>query len=120
MTREESFTKHLGITDMKDVAVIDAGIVAGVDLDVYSGPRFKQAILNALEEGKPYILADLSGCKTIDSTGLGLLIGGAKRSGYNGCYFGVVCTAPDILMAFEMTGLDRIFDIYSNVSEVQS
>jgi len=47
----------------------------------------------------------------IDSTGLGVLIGGLKRVREHGGSVNLVCTNPQIRKIFDITGLVKIFGI---------
>jgi len=53
----------------------------------------------------------------LDSTGLGVLVGGLKRLRTNGGDLSLVCTQPRILKVFEITGLTSVFSIATSVDE---
>ena len=52
--------------------------VAG-ELDLYTAPRLKENLLAALEDDVLKIVVDMTGVHFIDSSALGVLIGGVKR-----------------------------------------
>jgi len=87
--------------------------VAG-EVDLYSAPELKMQILNAIEAGKSNIVVDLAQTTFIDSTTLGVLVGARKRLREQDGALAVVCPDNDKLALFEMTGLDRVFEIYDD------
>ena len=60
---------------------------------------------------------DLSKATFIDSTTLGVLVGGVKRLRPAGGSLALVCTDENITKIFEITGLDRVFPIHSSREE---
>ncbi len=87
------------------------------DIDVYSSPKVKETI-NALIEKEAYkIIINLEDIRYIDSTGLGVLIGALKRVKEHGGNITVVCSNPQIKKVFTITGLVKIFGIYSSNEE---
>src|SRR5437762_14336133 len=57
-----------------------AVIVLGGEVDVYTSPRLKQEMVDLLNKGTVKLVIDLSSVEYLDSTGLGVLIGGLKRA----------------------------------------
>ena len=58
------------------------------------------------------MIVDLSATTFIDSTTLGVLVGGVKRLRANDGHLSLVCSDRNITKIFEITGLDRVFAIY--------
>ena len=52
--------------------------VAG-EIDVYSAPQLREAILGLIGTGVSHVIADLRAVDFLDSTGLGAIVGGHKR-----------------------------------------
>ncbi len=94
-----------------------AVIALSGEVDVYTSPRVKQEIVDLLNAGTTKLVVDLSGVEYLDSTGLGVLIGGLKRARERDGDLKLVCDNLRILRIFEITGLTKIFDIYRNESE---
>jgi anti-sigma B factor antagonist len=92
-------------------------VVLGGEVDIYSAPEFKQVLVNGIEGGANRVIVDLTDVDFIDSTALGVLVSGAKRVRPNNGNLDIVCTDESIVRIFEITGLDRIFGIYSSRSE---
>ena len=84
------------------------------EVDLYTAPEFKQQLLNVISEGGKDVIVDFSDTTFIDSTTLGVLVGGVKRLRPTGGSLALVCTDDNITKIFEITGLDRVFPIHSS------
>jgi anti-sigma B factor antagonist len=89
-------------------------IVLGGEVDVYTSPRLKQEMVDLLNRGQVNLIVDLNGIEYLDSTGLGVLIGGLKRAREREGDLRLICDNMRILRIFEITGLTKIFDIDRN------
>jgi anti-anti-sigma factor len=49
------------------------------EVDLYTAPEFKQQLIDAVAEGAKHVVVDLSKTTFIDSTTLGVLVGGVRR-----------------------------------------
>jgi anti-sigma B factor antagonist len=83
------------------------------DFDQHSGPEFERRVLEALGRGASELLIDLSEVSFIDSTTIGILMRTRKRLAPLGGRVLVVTSDRNILRLFEITALDRMFEIYS-------
>ena len=81
------------------------------EVDVYTSPRLKQEMVDLLNRGLVNLVVDLNAVKYLDSTGLGVLIGGLKRARERDGDLRLICDNMRILRIFEITGLTKIFDI---------
>ena len=91
----------------------DAYVIAlSGEVDLYTAPEFKQQLLDAISKGAKNVVVDLSGTTFIDSTTLGVLVGGIKRLRGQDGQLSLVCSDRNIAKIFEITGLDRVFQIY--------
>jgi len=95
-------------TPVEDTAIV---VLEG-EVDIYSAPQFKEALLSGIDSGATAIVVDLGKVTFIDSTALGVLVSGAKRVRPRNGRLDIVCTDENITRIFEITGLDRIFGIY--------
>jgi anti-sigma B factor antagonist len=87
------------------------------EVDVFTSPRLKQEIVERAESGTKRLIVDLSKIEYLDSTGLGVLIGGLKRFREVEGNLALLRPGMRILRIFEITGLDKIFDIYQSEQE---
>jgi anti-sigma B factor antagonist len=95
-------------------------IELGGEVDLYTAPEFKERLVELIESGKKQIVVDLSQATFIDSTTLGVLVGGVKRLRPAGGSLALVCTDQNITKIFEITGLDRVFPIHDTRDEALS
>jgi anti-sigma B factor antagonist len=92
-------------------------IELGGEVDLYTAPEFKERLVQVIEDGKKNLVVDLSKATFIDSTTLGVLVGGVKRLRPSGGSLALVCTDQNISKIFEITGLDRVFPIHGSREE---
>ena len=93
----------------------DAYVVElGGEIDVYTSPKVKDAITELIDQGHYNLVINLEKVRYIDSTGLGVLIGGLKRVREHGGTVNLVCTNPQIKKIFDITGLVKIFGIFDD------
>ena len=90
------------------------------EVDLYTAPEFKQQLLEVIDQGGRDVVVDLSDTTFIDSTTLGVLVGGVKRLRTNEGQLSLVCSDRNITKIFEITGLDRVFTIYGTRDEALS
>lgn len=87
------------------------------EVDVYSAPRLREKLVELVTQGRRMIVADLDGVDFLDSTGLGVLVGGLKRLRSHDGDLSLVCTQARILKVFEITGLTSVFKISPTVDD---
>ncbi len=84
------------------------------EVDLYTAPEFKQQLLDVIGDGGKEVIVDFTNTTFIDSTTLGVLVGGVKRLRSSEGQLSLVCSDRNITKIFEITGLDRVFTIYPN------
>jgi anti-sigma B factor antagonist len=82
------------------------------EVDLYTAPEFKQQLLDVIGQGAKEVVVDFTDTTFIDSTTLGVLVGGVKRLRPNGGRLSLVCSDRNITKIFEITGLNKVFEIY--------
>ena len=87
------------------------------EVDLYTAPEIKQQLLEVISQGGKNVIVDFSDTTFIDSTTLGVLVGGVKRLRSNDGQLSLVCNDRNITKIFEITGLDRVFTIYATRGE---
>ena len=96
----------------------DAYVIALTgEVDLYTAPEFKQQLLEVIGQGAQEVVIDFSDTTFIDSTTLGVLVGGVKRLRAQDGRLALVCSDRNITKIFEITGLDRVFTIYPSRDE---
>jgi anti-sigma B factor antagonist len=105
--------------DVNTEQVGDATFVIALagEVDLYTAPEFKQQLLDVIAKGARNVVVDFSDTTFIDSTTLGVLVGGVKRLRGQDGQLSLVCSDRNIAKIFEITGLDRVFQIYPTRDE---
>jgi anti-sigma B factor antagonist len=92
-------------------------IEVGGEIDVYTAPKLRERLVGLVEAGSYQLIVDMENVEFLDSTGLGVLVGGLKRVRAFEGWIDLVCTQSRILRIFRITGLNRVFSIYDTVGE---
>jgi anti-sigma B factor antagonist len=90
--------------------------VAG-EIDVYTAPKLREKLIELVNEGKFHLVVDLEKVDFLDSTGLGVLVGGLKRVRNHDGALELVSTQDKILKIFRITGLTKVFPIHASVAD---
>jgi len=90
------------------------------EVDIYTAPSLRETIVDAVEKGHYKIAVDLDEVDFLDSTGLGVLVGGLKRVKQHEGELGIICNQEKILRIFKITGLTKIFKMYKGTEELAS
>ena len=78
------------------------------EIDMATGPELRQRIVQYVQEGHLHIILDLAKVDFIDSTGLGVLIGGLKRTRSHGGDLQCIGLSESLKEMFKLTGLDVV------------
>lgn len=84
--------------------------------NIWTAPELKEEILASLDEATIAIF-DFSGLTFIDSTVLGVLVSIVKRLRPRQGQVKIVCTDENINRIFEITGLERVFEMCTTQSQ---
>jgi anti-sigma B factor antagonist len=114
--RSKTPTMTFGV---KSAAISDTACVIDLagEVDLYTAPQLKQELLRVIDEGATFVIVDLTETTFIDSTTLGVLLGGVKRVRPLGGSVVLVCSDRNIRKIFEITLLDRVFTIVDTRDE---
>jgi anti-sigma B factor antagonist len=91
-------------------------VEVGGEIDVYTAPKLRETIVALVDAGQYHLVVDLERVEFLDSTGLGVLVGGLKRVRTHDGSLSLVCTQERLLKIFRITGLTKVFEIYSDVA----
>ena len=103
-----------------EVSTAEGGVVVCTaigELDVSSAPRLRQELVRAVadSDGPPRIVVDLAGVDFLDSTGLGVLLGGLKRARAQGGELVLARAEPQVRKVFEVTRVVEILPIHDEL-----
>ncbi|MBK6872992.1 MAG: STAS domain-containing protein [Kineosporiaceae bacterium] len=96
----------------------DRSVVSVVgEIDVYTAPALRERINDLVAAGHYRLVVDLSSVDFLDSTGLGVLVGGLNRVRTQDGSLHLVCTQEKILKVFQITGLTKVFPIHASLAD---
>jgi anti-sigma B factor antagonist len=95
------------------VAAADGAATVRVkgELDCYTAPQLRSALLTLAEDGVRHVTLDIGGVQFVDSTGLSVLVGAMKRLRDHGGGMVVNCPTDATRKLFEITGLMTVLDV---------
>ncbi|MFW3474119.1 STAS domain-containing protein [Streptomyces microflavus] len=92
-------------------------VEVGGEIDVYTAPKLREQLVELVNDGSYHLVVDMEGVDFLDSTGLGVLVGGLKRVRAHEGSLRLVCNQERILKIFRITGLTKVFPIHTTVDE---
>ena len=87
------------------------------EIDMYTAPRLRELLINLVSQGSSQLVVNLDKVGFLDSTGLGVLVGGLKRVRAHDGSLDLVCTQQRILKILKITGLTEVFGIYETADQ---
>lgn len=86
-------------------------------LDSTKASQFREEISNLVSSGANVILINLNNVTFVDSSGLGALVSALKIVRSSGGKLCLCSINEQIRMLFELTSMDRVFEVYPNEDE---
>lgn len=105
---------ELGIRTEQDGSICTVTLEG--EVDVYTAPGLKEQLVALLDGGCISMIIDLEKVAFIDSSGLGVLVSALRRAREKDGVVRIVCTRDGVLKIFRITGLDKVFPIFSDAS----
>ncbi|SDJ04870.1 STAS domain-containing protein [Natribacillus halophilus] len=88
-----------------------AKLLVSGEIDAYTAPQLKEALMPLAEKREAYVVVDLDGVNYIDSTGLGIFVGALKAADQNNGTLRLISLNERVRRLFSITGLDEMIDI---------
>jgi anti-anti-sigma factor len=88
-------------------------------LDSTKANQFRQEISELIEKKVDVVVIDFKNVDFMDSSGLGALVLSLKTVRMAGAQLLICSINEQIKMLFELTNMDRVFEIFSNREELQ-
>lgn len=104
--------EELAVTVSRERGVVIAAVNGAIDLSTVAALRER---LFGLADGGEPLIVDLNRVTFIDSTGLGVLIGAARRAALHGASVHAVCSRPHTRKLLWLTGVDRRIPLTATV-----
>jgi anti-sigma B factor antagonist len=83
------------------------------EVDLYTSPELRTAILDAVPEAGAKVALDLSGVRYMDSSGVATLVEGFRSARDHAKAFTLVNPSAAVMKVLELARLDRIFEVSS-------
>jgi anti-anti-sigma factor len=104
--------EELSVTVRSERGVVIAAVAGDIDMSTVAGLRER---LFELADGGLPLIVDLNRVAFIDSAGLGVLIGAARRAAQHGGSVHAVCSRPQTRKLLWLTGVDRRIPLTATV-----
>lgn len=89
----------------------------GGEIDLHSAPDLRNELHRLTESKAPRLVVDLTEVTFIDSTGIGVLVGGLRRAREKGGSLAFCAAQPRVRRVFEITGLLRALPLHNTRDE---
>jgi anti-sigma B factor antagonist len=89
-------------------------VEVGGEIDVYSAPTLRDQLNGLVAAGHHHLIVDMQGVEFLDSTGLGVLVGGLKKVRAHDGSLQLICNQDRLLKIFRITGLAKVFVIHES------
>jgi anti-anti-sigma factor len=99
-----------------DQGYVIVAVAGEIDISTVTGLR--ECLFELAASGRP-LLVDLDQVTFIDSAGLSVLVGTAKRAAAHGGSLYAACARPKIRKLFRLTGLDRRIPLARTLDEAR-
>ena len=87
------------------------------DIDLYSSPRLREALLAEIKADGPGVLVNMSAVAYIDSSGIATLVEGLQLSRQTKTHFGLYGLRPNARSVLELARLHKVFTIFESEAE---
>ena len=89
-------------------------VAVGGEIDVYTAPKLRDKITELVASGVYDLVIDMEAVEFLDSTGLGVLVGGLKKVRAHDGSLQLICNQDRLLKIFRITGLAKVFTIHDS------
>ena len=87
------------------------------EVDLYSSPEVRKAIMTLTQQKSPIVLIDMARVSYMDSSGIATLVEGLQQTSKYKGKFAVINLRSTVREVFELSRLDKVFDIFENQDE---
>ena len=92
-------------------------VAVGGEIDVYTAPKLRDKITELVGNGNYNLVIDMEKVEFLDSTGLGVLVGGLKKVRAHDGSMRLICNQERLLKIFRITGLAKVFVIHGSQAD---
>ena len=87
------------------------------EIDITNADETREQLLTIVNQGATVLVADMSRTTFCDSAGITALVRAFRRANEGGTKFRLVAACPAVLRVLEITGVDRLIDVFGTLSE---
>jgi len=87
------------------------------EIDAYSAPQFRQAVMEILDKNDHYLIVDMHNVRYMDSSGFAILLSAMKRISPTGGTVHLVGCTPTIDRLLKITKLSSIMAIHQDIDD---
>lgn len=98
------------VRSLDKIAILDCS----GDVDLYSSPRLREALLAEIKADGPSVLVNMSAVTYIDSSGIATLVEGLQLSRQTKTRFGLFGLRPNARSVLELARLHKVFTIFED------
>ena len=84
------------------------------EVDLYTSPELRSAIMDAVPAAAATVAVDLSGVRYMDSSGVATLVEGLRRCRDLDKVFKLVAPSTAVMKVLELAKLDSVFEVCSS------
>jgi anti-sigma B factor antagonist len=84
-------------------------------LDLHTVGTFRDVLTQWLDAGQVHLVVDLDRVSFMDSSGLGVLVGGFKKARAHHGSLQLLCRSGSLPLVITVTGLDTVFRIHESL-----
>ncbi len=101
------------VRNVGDVAIIDCS----GDVDLYTSPRLREALLAQIQSGAKSVLVNMGEVGYIDSSGIATLVEGLQLSRTTQTRFGLFALRRNARSVLELARLHKVFNLFETEQE---
>lgn len=94
-----------------DQSTDEALVIIEGDIDLYSSPELRRALLKAVPKAARAVEVHLGGVSYMDSSGVATLVEGLRSAKKHGKGFVLVAPSGSVMKVLELARLDSIFEV---------
>jgi anti-sigma B factor antagonist len=103
------------VRNLDNIAILDCS----GEVDLYSSPRLRHALLAEIKVDGPSVLVNMTGVSYIDSSGIATLVEGLQLSRQTKTRLGLFGLRPNARSVLELARLHKVFTIFSDEVEAR-
>lgn len=104
---------NVSFRNAENVSIIDCS----GDVDLYTSPRLREALLARIHSGGGSVLVNMSEVGYIDSSGIATLVEGLQLSRQTKTRFGLFGLRNNARSVLELARLHKVFNLFDNEQE---